>query len=43
MDSLRFPAAVARFVFERFATLRFERFPLGVGIVFSPLKESAAV
>jgi hypothetical protein len=26
------PAAVARFVLERLATLRFERFPLGVGM-----------
>jgi hypothetical protein len=33
---LRLRVACARFVFERFETLRFERFPFGVGMSSSP-------
>jgi hypothetical protein len=37
MLSFRLRAAVARFVFDRFDTLRFERFPRFAGIRLSPL------
>jgi hypothetical protein len=42
-DSVRFRFAVARFTFERFETLRFDRFPSLAGMCCSSLKERGSL